>query len=78
MNRQARGGGNSNCRWAGILIVADHLPTSSRGPWFTPFASSCPLLSWPRRRSAFGVVTRGLVCWMSSADSTNRLPTAAA
>ena len=23
MNRQARGGGNSNCRWAGILIVAD-------------------------------------------------------
>ena len=24
MNRRARGGGNSNCRWAGILIVADH------------------------------------------------------
>jgi hypothetical protein len=24
VNRQARGGGNSNCRWAGILIVADH------------------------------------------------------
>ena len=24
MNREARGGGNSNCRWAGILIVADH------------------------------------------------------
>src|SRR5208337_56015 len=23
VNRQARGGGNSNCRWAGILIVAD-------------------------------------------------------
>ena len=23
MNRQARGGGNSNRRWAGILIVAD-------------------------------------------------------
>ena len=22
MNREARGGGNSNCRWAGILIVA--------------------------------------------------------
>src|SRR5208282_1779420 len=29
VNRQARGGGNSNCRWAGILIVADH-PTSPR------------------------------------------------
>src|SRR5208337_625978 len=27
VNRQARGGGNSNCRWAGILIVADHLAT---------------------------------------------------
>ena len=25
MNSQARGGGNSNCRWAGILIVAGHL-----------------------------------------------------
>jgi hypothetical protein len=25
VNRQARGGGNSNCRWQGILIVADHL-----------------------------------------------------
>jgi hypothetical protein len=25
VNRQARGGGNSNCRWAGILIVADQL-----------------------------------------------------
>src|SRR5271157_1434413 len=24
VNRQARGGGNSNCLWAGILIVADH------------------------------------------------------
>ena len=24
MNRRARGGGNSKCRWAGILIVADH------------------------------------------------------
>jgi hypothetical protein len=24
VNRRARGGGNSNCRWAGILIVADH------------------------------------------------------
>ena len=24
MNRRARGGGNSNCRRAGILIVADH------------------------------------------------------
>ena len=23
MNRLARGGGNSNCRWQGILIVAD-------------------------------------------------------
>jgi hypothetical protein len=23
VNRRARGGGNSNCRWAGILIVAD-------------------------------------------------------
>jgi hypothetical protein len=23
VNRQARGEGNSNCRWAGILIVAD-------------------------------------------------------
>jgi hypothetical protein len=24
VNRQAREGGNSNCRWQGILIVADH------------------------------------------------------
>src|SRR5208283_453710 len=34
VNRRARGGGNSNCRWAGILIVADHLTTlgSSEGP----------------------------------------------
>jgi hypothetical protein len=24
VNRQARGGGNSNSRWQGILIVADH------------------------------------------------------
>jgi len=24
VNRRARGRGNSNCRWAGILIVADH------------------------------------------------------
>ena len=23
MNNQARGGGNSDCRWAGILIVAN-------------------------------------------------------
>ena len=23
MNKQARGGGNSNCRWQGILIVAN-------------------------------------------------------
>src|SRR5208283_4004947 len=29
VNRRARGGGNSNCRWAGILIVADHLRPSS-------------------------------------------------
>ena len=29
MNNQARGGGNSDCRWAGILIVADHLPRCS-------------------------------------------------
>ncbi len=25
MNRRARGGGNSNCRWAGNLIVADQV-----------------------------------------------------
>ena len=25
MNNQARGGGNSDCRWAGILIVANHV-----------------------------------------------------
>jgi hypothetical protein len=25
VNTQARGEGNSNCRWAGILIVADHV-----------------------------------------------------
>ena len=31
------------------LDNAQPLPTWSRGPWFTPFASSCPLLSWPRR-----------------------------
>jgi hypothetical protein len=24
VNKQARGGGNSNCRWQGILKVADH------------------------------------------------------
>jgi hypothetical protein len=28
VNRQARGGGNSNCRWQGILIVADHAEMS--------------------------------------------------
>ncbi len=28
MNRRARGGGNSNCRWAGILIVADQAGNS--------------------------------------------------
>src|SRR5208282_1016715 len=30
VNRQARGGGNSNCRWAGILIVADQSESSRR------------------------------------------------
>ena len=25
MNKQTRGGGNSNCRWAGNLIVADQV-----------------------------------------------------
>lgn len=38
MNNQARGGRNSNCRWAGILIVADQkavgLPELP-GPWPT-------------------------------------------
>ena len=29
MNNQARGGRNSNCRWAGILIVADQGPQST-------------------------------------------------
>ena len=29
MNNQARGGGNSDCRWAGILIVANQLSEKS-------------------------------------------------
>ncbi len=29
VNRQARGGGNSSCRWEGILIVADQGTTPS-------------------------------------------------
>src|SRR5208282_4608240 len=33
VNRQARGGGNSNCRWAGILIVADHSLFSRLASW---------------------------------------------
>lgn len=33
MNRRARGGGNSNCRWAGILIVADHRWQRRLGDW---------------------------------------------
>ena len=31
MNRQARGGGNSNCRWAGFLIVAGQRVAAARG-----------------------------------------------
>ena len=33
MNRRARGGGNSNCRWAGILIVADQRVSTVRFPF---------------------------------------------
>ena len=47
MNRQARGGGNSNCRWAGILIVADQC--GLRG-------SNSARLRFPQRRF-FGTPT---------------------
>ena len=42
MNRQARGGGNSNCRWQGILNVADQRGIAMEPAW----------LDWARRLNA--------------------------
>src|SRR5271157_5592244 len=57
VNRQARGGGNSNCRWEGILIVADQPARSSwEGPgWLRRFQPSSRITVWTVKGS---VITR--------------------
>ena len=46
VNRRARGGGNSNCRWEGILIVADHLPRHLPAPQRSSGKTEPGTFSW--------------------------------
>ncbi len=59
MNRRARGGGNSNCRWAGILIVADQLYGDAR-PW--PYTLWCILPAGEHGPRGFDLVIGDLPC----------------
>jgi len=63
VNRLARGGGNSNCRWQGILIVADH---RYGGAIFTFGYTSISSSIFAYNSASYG----GGICYIAGCDGT--------